>query len=321
MMEQSFSQKPWLNDIAGQLGKLLEQQRLPHGILFHGHPGSGTRDIGYWLSRQLLCSENGLWGPACGQCKSCSLLRAGNHPDLVMIESDKAHIGVDSVRQATQFLVNKAQLGQAKVVIIKQAEQMTEAAANALLKTLEEPTPFSFLLLISHDSDRLLPTIQSRCTRFDIRPPIGQGLKQSLGDSGLIDDYTNMSHLAQLQNADIEAEFVDFESLLAQWLQNSMDSEALTMQLIEQPLALSWLTQHLTSAMRSSYQWPGVRKTPVIDALSQFEPQQLQASIQLINTINQQLKQLPQANKKFMIESLVIDLVALIGNNAKKRPR
>ncbi|QDP01140.1 DNA polymerase III subunit delta' [Thalassotalea sp. PS06] len=320
MIEQSFSQKPWLNDIAGQLGQLLEQQRLPHGILFHGHPGSGTRDIGYWLSRQLLCTENGLWGPACGRCKSCSLLRAGNHPDLVMIESDKAHIGVDSVRKATRFLVNKAQLGQAKVVIIEQAEQMTEAAANALLKTLEEPTPFSFLFLISHDSDRLLPTIQSRCTRFDIRPPIGQGLKQSLGNSGLIDDYSNMSHLAQLQDADIEAEFVDFESLLTQWLQNSSDSEALALQLIEQPLALSWLTQHLTSAMRSSYRWHGIRKSPVIDALSQFEPQQLHTSIQLINTINQQLKQLPQANKKFMIESLVIDLVALIGNNAEKRP-
>ncbi|TLU68080.1 DNA polymerase III subunit delta' [Thalassotalea litorea] len=321
MGDNTLSQKNWLAPITEQLTQLLAQQKLPHGILFNGHPGSGTWDLGYWLARQLLCPENGLWGPACGHCKACTLILAGNHPDIVHIEAEKAHIGVESIRKANQFLVKKAQLGQSKVVIIQQAELMTEAAANALLKTLEEPTPFSFLLLTSYDSDRLLPTIQSRCTRFDIRPPVGSALKQSLGDSPLIDDYANMSHLTQLQDKEQGQLFTTFETVFNAWLMQPQQTEELVAFLTEHSFALGWLMQQFTAATRKAYQWQGIREHEGLAKLSQSRPDTLIQAITLITHASRQLKQLTQANKKFVIESLVIDLLKLISNNAEKRPR
>ncbi|WP_394173177.1 DNA polymerase III subunit delta' [Thalassotalea litorea] len=321
MGEDALSQKNWLAPITGQLTQLLTQQRLPHGLLFNGHPGSGTWELGYWLARQLICTENGLWGPACGQCKACSLLRAGNHPDLVHIEAEKAHIGVDGIRQANQFLVKKAQLGQAKVVIIQQAELMTEAAANALLKTLEEPTPFSFLILTSYDSDRLLPTIQSRCTRFDIRPPVGQALTQSLGNSPLIDDYSNMCHLPQLQSEEQAQLFGTFETLFNDWLLQPQYMDELLAFLNEHSLALGWLMQQFSAAIRQANQWQGIRQHQGLAILSRQSPDNLTQAMVLITNASKQLKQLTQANKKFVIESLLIDLLKLIGNNAEMRTR
>ncbi|TKB45894.1 DNA polymerase III subunit delta' [Thalassotalea mangrovi] len=318
MQDNSFSQKRWLADVAQQLSQLLDQQRLPHGILFNGHPGSGTQDIAQWLAQQLLCTTNGLWGEACGQCKACSLLRAGNHPDLVHVAAEKAHIGVDSIRQANQFLIKKAQLGQAKVVIIEQAELMTEAAANALLKTLEEPTAYSVLLLTSHDSDRLLATIRSRCTLIDIRPPVGQQLKENVVASQLIDDYSNMSHLAQLQNEVVAQEFIDFETIFAQWLATPYFNEEFTELLTEQPKALAWLAQHFSAAMRFKNQWQGIRESVVSAELAKLSDECLQQCYTLLLMVSRQLKQLTQVNKSFVIESLVIDLQKLIGDNAKQ---
>nr|WP_218170532.1 DNA polymerase III subunit delta' [Pseudomonas gingeri] len=137
-----------------------------HAYLLHGPVGIGKRALAERLMALLLCkSPQGL--NACGHCKSCLLLAAGSHPDNYILEPEEADkaIKVDQVRDLVSFVVQTAQLGGRKVVLIEPVESMNINAANALLKSLEEPSGDTVLLLVSHQSSRLLPTIRSRCVQ------------------------------------------------------------------------------------------------------------------------------------------------------------
>lgn len=161
---------PWLTQPSEALLQQLSVGRLPHALLFLGAKGLGKSNLLTWLAERLLCQQPSAAG-ACGGCKSCQLLNAGTHPDLVRVETDKASIGVELIRQAIQALSETAHQQGARVVIIEQAQLMTESAANALLKTLEEPGQECFLLLSAESNAQLLPTINSRCqTQLIVTP-------------------------------------------------------------------------------------------------------------------------------------------------------
>ncbi|RJG13661.1 DNA polymerase III subunit delta' [Pseudomonas cavernicola] len=137
-----------------------------HAYLLHGPIGIGKRALAERLMARLLCrSPVGL--DACGQCKACLLLAAGTHPDNFILEPEEADkaIKVDQVRELVSFVVQTAQLGGRKVVLVEPAEAMNLNAANALLKSLEEPSGDTVLLLVSHQPSRLLPTVKSRCVQ------------------------------------------------------------------------------------------------------------------------------------------------------------
>nr|WP_256352767.1 DNA polymerase III subunit delta' [Pseudomonas sp. PDM31] len=137
-----------------------------HAYLLHGPAGIGKRALAERLMASLLCQRpNAL--DACGECKSCLLLKAGSHPDNYILEPEEADkaIKVDQVRDLVSFVVQTAQLGGRKVVLIEPVESMNINAANALLKSLEEPSGDTVLLLVSHQPSRLLATIKSRCVQ------------------------------------------------------------------------------------------------------------------------------------------------------------
>ena len=144
--------------------QLTGQQDFAHAYLFSGQPGGGKRRFASAFAAFLLCDapENGL---ACEQCRSCQLRLAGSHPDLLLLEPEEEGkaIRVDAVRQLVGFLSQTAQQGGRKVVVLQPAEAMNVNAANALLKSLEEPSAETYLLLVSDQPSRLLPTIRSRC--------------------------------------------------------------------------------------------------------------------------------------------------------------
>ncbi|WP_404436919.1 DNA polymerase III subunit delta' [Stutzerimonas chloritidismutans] len=166
---------PWQAD----LWRLLAGRRQhAHAYLLHGPAGIGKRALAEQLMALLLCQQPDPSG-ACGHCKGCKLLAAHTHPDHYILEPeevDKA-IRVDQVRQLVGFVTQTAQLGGRKVVLLEPAEAMNLNAANALLKSLEEPAGDTVLLLISHQPSRLLPTIKSRCVQQRCPLP---GREQSL---------------------------------------------------------------------------------------------------------------------------------------------
>jgi DNA polymerase-3 subunit delta' len=154
---------PWQDSLWQQLAG---RGQHAHAYLLHGPKGIGKRALAERLMARLLCQRpEGL--DACGQCKSCLLLKAGSHPDNYILEPEEADkaIKVDQVRELVSFVVQTAQLGGRKVVLIEPVESMNTNAANALLKSLEEPSGDTVLLLVSHQTSRLLPTIKSRCVQ------------------------------------------------------------------------------------------------------------------------------------------------------------
>lgn len=154
---------PWQDSLWQQMAGRAQHA---HAYLLHGPAGIGKRALAERLMASLLCKQPvGL--EACGSCKSCSLLAAGSHPDNYILEPEEAEkaIKVDQVRELVNFVVQTAQLGGRKVVLVEPVESMNVNAANALLKSLEEPSGNTILLLVSHQSSRLLPTIRSRCVQ------------------------------------------------------------------------------------------------------------------------------------------------------------
>ena len=154
---------PWQAQLWQQLAS---RPQHAHAYLLHGPAGIGKRDLAERLMALLLCQSPSVQG-ACGQCKACHLLAAGTHPDAFVLEPEEADkaIRVDQVRELVSFVVQTAQLGGRKVVLLEPVEAMNINAANALLKSLEEPSGNTVLLLVSHQPSRLLPTVKSRCVQ------------------------------------------------------------------------------------------------------------------------------------------------------------
>lgn len=165
--------------------------KLPHALLLHGRAGIGKLALAEQLAQLFLCENPQSGGhEACGVCPSCHWLRQGSHPDFIKLqpaaldENDSdtesterkspaagQHISVAQVRELTQFAQLSAHRGGLRIALIHPAEAMNAAAANALLKTLEEPPPNILLILVSHQSSRLLPTILSRCHQIRFALP------------------------------------------------------------------------------------------------------------------------------------------------------
>lgn len=150
-----------------QKNRLLEslrQERLASSFLFVGPSGIGKKQLALGLAQTLICDQANLKDQtgACGQCPSCVRLSRGQNENILMIEPEEAaQIKIDQARKAIQFLTLKI-WGKARVVIIDQAQKMTAQAANALLKSLEEPPPHSYFILIATSDSDVLPTIRSR---------------------------------------------------------------------------------------------------------------------------------------------------------------
>jgi DNA polymerase-3 subunit delta' len=189
-----FSPYPWQRLLWQGLMARVAQQRLPHAILFTGSAGIGKRHLASCLAHSLLCDERREDGTACGRCRSCLLLAAGSHPDYLRLEpeEEKKGIGIDKVRSLAQFQSLKSQYSHGQVVQIQPADALNSHAANALLKTLEEPSGETTLILTTDRPMSLLPTIRSRCQRITLSAAAGpeaeEWLKNRLQHTGLYDD-------------------------------------------------------------------------------------------------------------------------------------
>ncbi len=161
---------PWQQPLWQHLQAAIQAGRLAHALLISGTPGMGKRELAEALAQALLCESRQADGQACGHCRSCTLYAAGNHPDLMRVEPEEAGkaIGIDRVREVAGFQNLSAQYGRHQVVLIHPAERMNANAANALLKTLEEPSAGTVLLLVSDRPSSLLPTIRSRCQAWPL---------------------------------------------------------------------------------------------------------------------------------------------------------
>lgn len=162
-----WQQRQWL-DLQARIGR----GNLPHALMLRGAAGTGKAHFAVALAQMLLC-EKPVAQAACGRCKACLLIKAGSHPDLLLMEPEEQGkaIKVDQVRGVVEFVSRTSQYSGYRVAVISPAEAMNVNASNALLKSLEEPGAKTLLILVSHQVSGVLPTIRSRCQVVEFPVP------------------------------------------------------------------------------------------------------------------------------------------------------
>ena len=169
---------PWQQVLLEQILSLKQQARLPHAILIEAKSELIGASFIWHLTMLLLCNNNQQIDP-CGQCQSCSLMLANTYPDfsfISLMQDSKTkkmnkNIKIEQIRNLIHEVYLTRRYDNLKVVAIHPAEKMSIAGANSILKTLEEPAPFSLILLLTHNKGKVPVTIRSRCQVLTLEHP------------------------------------------------------------------------------------------------------------------------------------------------------
>ena len=172
-----MNQLPWHAEHWARLQARRQRGAMPHALLLTGPVGLGKRAFAQRFVQGLLCQQP-TDGDACGTCRSCLLFVAGTHPDVISLSLglrkdgvQRSEIVVDQIRELSARLAMSSQFGGWQVARIDPADAMNTAAANALLKTLEEPSAQTMLILLADAPWRMPQTIRSRCQRIEFHLP------------------------------------------------------------------------------------------------------------------------------------------------------
>lgn len=255
---------PWQDDLWQRWIGL--RTRLPHALLLKGPQGVGKFDFAMNLAQSLLCQFPAANGFACQNCPSCHWFQQETHPDFRLLQPDvlsapdeekegskkpARQISVDQIRELSNFSNLSAHQGGHRVVLIHPAEAMNANAANALLKTLEEPSANLLIILVSHKPQQLLPTILSRCLALAVPmpPPAVSAAwleQQGIANPMMILAQAGFAPLQALRHSNENAEAGGYDRFLQEIKQPAkLDIYALAEQLqgTEPAQVIHWLQQ------------------------------------------------------------------------------
>lgn len=254
----------WQAVVWQQLMAQLENKQLPHAILLSSQPHSGIETLANQLAARLICPqpEGDL---ACGQCRNCKLLQSGSHPDVFNLEpeEDSKVIKIDQIRNFVHKISLTAGIAKYKVALVRPAEAMNQAAANALLKTLEEPAGDTYIILSSTEPARLLATIRSRCQQYIVSPADSADIGTWLGGQGYQQEQIDTALLAARDLPLLAEEYlqgdllevrrnVGIGYLKAARGQADPVAVAISWAALGQPLVWLWLSQWMGDIARAS---------------------------------------------------------------------
>ncbi|UTH72377.1 DNA polymerase III subunit delta' [Chromobacterium sp. IIBBL 290-4] len=199
---------PWQNEDWARLN--AERERMPGAWLLTGQAGIGKLAFAQHLAQSLLCESPEAGHQPCGHCQGCRWLQSGTHPDFRRLSpfADEAEdegkeakttrklpqIKIEAVREVIDFAHLTAHRAGKRVILVEPAENLNLAAANALLKILEEPPEAVLFLLVSHAPQRLLPTIRSRCRQFALSRPREDAALAWLKEQGIANAEVELAH-------------------------------------------------------------------------------------------------------------------------------
>mgnify|MGYP001823038655 FL=1 len=213
---------PWLEPYSSSLAAVFRQGRFPHALLLAGQPGMGKATFADYIAELLLCESPADNHAPCGHCPGCIQFEAGTHADYFRVSpevdektgKESKAIKIDQIRKLAGQLSLSSHRGGYKVAVLNPAEAMNINAANSLLKTLEEPSDNTVLVLVCTHPAHLPPTIRSRCQQIRIVPPereialqwlAGQLPDQDPESYLQLADGAPLAALAQAQAGSIEA--------------------------------------------------------------------------------------------------------------------
>ncbi|MBC1011924.1 DNA polymerase III subunit delta' [Escherichia coli] len=313
---------PWLRPDFEKLVASYQAGRGHHALLIQALPGMGDDALIYALSRYLLCQQP-QGHKSCGHCRGCQLMQAGTHPDYYTLapEKGKNTLGIDAVREVTEKLNEHARLGGAKVVWVTDAALLTDAAANALLKTLEEPPAETWFFLATREPERLLATLRSRCRLHYLAPPPEQyavtwlSREVTMSQDALLAALRLSAGSPGAALALFQGDIWQARETLCQALAYSVQSgdwySLLAALNHEQALArLHWLATLLMDALKRHHGAAQVTNVDVpglvVELANHLSPSRLQAILGDVCHIREQLMSVTGINRELLITDLLL---------------
>ncbi len=244
---------PWQQDAWKNWQHYITQSKVPHALLLHGGRGCGVNDFALRLCCSLLCYSDNKSKP-CLKCEGCRLFLASNHPDYLMIKAEQDQIKVEQVRYAINFLQLSRHYPTHKIVFIREVDKLNYAAANSLLKTLEEPPAGSIILMTCRQPSTLTPTIRSRCHRIHIKEPGSDTVawlasKMSISEEAAEQKLrlANNSPLMALEETSDKLDKLLFYKELDQWIGKQITTHDFVDHWCDKPAdeIQQWLLEHL----------------------------------------------------------------------------
>jgi len=320
MNYQSAAALPWLAPVQEQIRRSKDAGRLPHSLLLVSAAGLGVEALAEWILALALC-ESAVAQP-CGSCASCLLLSADSHPDahVVRLEEDAQQIKIDQVRALIEALVTKSYRGGYKVGLIVGAESLNVNGANAFLKTLEEPTANTLLIMTARPAHRLPATIASRCVKLRVRMPERADAERWLRDRDPgVKDWSPVLALAggapllalDLQAAKLEGFENDMKKTLEQLAAGAVDVTVVADRWIrtDAVLCVTWLENWITTRLRETLTGSPTAKTaePIGLPAALLKPK-IQGLFRMLDAVKQ-FKRLTQTgmNQQLALEALLLD--------------
>lgn len=309
--------KPWILPHQKVLSDQYRQNILPHAILINGVTGSGKLEIAHWFLSLLSCQQpteldiNNSVLESCGLCKHCLLVKSNTYPDHLNVIAEKNNLGVDDIRFANTFLQKKSHTGKYQTVLIEHAQTMTQSAANALLKTLEEPSDNSVIVLLTNDVEMMLPTIISRCRVLNLRPEVGSNLLNGMSNKTLDigrgiyhnSAYVNLTQLPELTDDAINKNFQEFQSCYITSInEKTLDHQLLDL-LLKNEQGLRWLEQITVNLHRDQ-----LLASPISPNNSKLYTELLNKLYKVIINGCKVIKLYTQSNKQFVCEQLIMSI-------------
>jgi DNA polymerase-3 subunit delta' len=322
VLARSVMAASWLEPARVQLTAAVQHDRVAHALLIQDAPGAGGDQLALWMAQLLLCLAPGPAGP-CGACAGCIRSRENRHPDFTQIGliEDSKQIRVEQARDLSAHLALASHQGGYKVALLDPADALNWNAANALLKTLEEPPARTVLILVAQQPSRLPATILSRCQRLRIRTPergpalswlrqfVGEGPWEAvldvIGNAPLLAAGLDPRAVLQIRDetlsglGDLAARHADAAQLADAWSRTDL---ALRLSCVE-----NWLTERIRRSLGA-----GTYSTEMRDGAQVARPDPRSNAPQLFDLL-EQLRALRAAlatpvNRSLVLESLLRSL-------------
>jgi len=243
--------------------RMLAAARVPNALLLSGQDGCGIEEFGSALCRSLLCHSEK--DKPCGRCRGCRLLASENHPDYLRVVAEKKEIKVAQIRELADFFSLNRHYGNYRVAFVPRADSMNYAAANSLLKTLEEPPDGGVIVLVCRRLAKLPATIRSRCRKIRFPLPGDEAAEWLAGQLSLEPEQARrrlaLFGLRPLEAAQKTEKGLDrekFHDELAQWLSAKAplaDLSDIAERWNEQPSPLiqQWLLEELQMMIHAAF--------------------------------------------------------------------
>ena len=307
----------WLTPVRSEWKKSLDAERFPNSVIVNAPEGLGVDALISQLTDALMCTN--YESEACGFCHSCELMKSGSHPDFHVISPEKEgkSITVDQVRASNRWAQESSQLGGLRVILLEPAEAMNESASNALLKTLEEPSSQCIFILSTRNSNRLMPTIISRCQQFNVvSPQLEAGSAWLDGEVGkavppyilALNDNAPLKAKAMFEEGGVEASEKVFDGFVNIVKGTQPDMLKFSTELAKDPLIqLGWLWHLLSDVQKLHFGLANNAITPRANALCEvMSYQSAYTAAHKLLILIEQLKQHPGLNTELLIMNWLI---------------